>query len=121
MPFEVMSAMSPSAGTWLGFQLAAVFQLPPLVLVQAMVAARPEGIAVSRIAAARVRGRAPRKSRFISSFFVMVEWSDRADNGFIDLESASFYISKLSRPRNCQGKAGRPGSGTETCFASRPE
>jgi len=35
-----MSALSAFVGAWFGLQLAAALQLPPLVLVQAMVAAR---------------------------------------------------------------------------------
>src|ERR1017187_2396755 len=37
-----MSAVSEAPGTWLGFQLAAVPQLPPAALVQVIVAARAE-------------------------------------------------------------------------------
>ena len=36
-----MTAVSPAPGVWLGFQLAATLQLPPLVLVQADVAECP--------------------------------------------------------------------------------
>src|ERR1039458_163780 len=39
VPLLVMNTVSLEPGTWLGFQLAAVFQSPPAVLVQVIAAA----------------------------------------------------------------------------------
>src|SRR5260370_1940526 len=65
-----MSASSPASGTWLGVQLAAVFQVPPAVLVHAMVAARPREMAARKIPAVKNRVRAPRANRSVNRLLV---------------------------------------------------
>jgi hypothetical protein len=53
-PALVMMAVSVAPGTWLGFQLAALFHPPLAVLVQVMLAASARKLAVSSNATATV-------------------------------------------------------------------
>ena len=62
-----MTAVSAEPGTWFGLQFVAALQLPPLVLVRVIVAARPDGhaTAISRphkAARARAADRTARNS-----------------------------------------------------------